>query len=663
MRDIGCQHSHHICLEVSGRVEALEPITIVFEPAGKRGRFKTGTRVLEAAEELGVGIRSECGKEGTCGKCRIIVVSGSNLLNDLAPVEKELLTQQEIQDKYRLSCATRIDVRDPTVRGIVTVFVPSESRLGVRRIQVKGMEQPVPLNPAIRKTHLTLEKPTISKPIADDEQLLTMLEATTGMRDLKIRYEISRNLPKIIREANWKVTATTWNEKEIIDIEPGDTTKDNYGAAVDIGTSKVVCFLVNLNTGEIMSSGMMENPQIQHGEDILSRISYASQGPENQQTMMKLVVDGINTVIESACKEVQGAKMNEVHEVTVVGNTAMTHLFLGIQPRFLSLAPYVPAMKRAIDVEAKKTGLRIHPEGNVHVLPCVAGYVGADAVADVIATAIHEKDEMSLLVDVGTNGEVFLGNKEELLSCSCAAGPAFEGTQIRYGMKAVTGAIEKVRITPKTLEVEYETIGDEKPIGLCGSALVDIVAGLLKAGAISTRGRFNEETLKTDRLIKTEDEGSIVALFVIARKNETAINRDITVSNKDISEIQLAKSALHTGCEILMQKKGIREKDIDHAYIAGAFGTYLNPENAKIIGLIPDIPTERITFAGNTALAGAKMALTSRAIRELADRLSRQIKYVELMVEEGFKREFIASMLLPHKDLNKYPSVRKYIKT
>jgi uncharacterized 2Fe-2S/4Fe-4S cluster protein (DUF4445 family) len=641
---------------------ALEPITVVFEPAGKRDRFKNGTPILVAAEELGVGIRSECGKETTCGKCKIKVVAGSDLLNKVTNSERGLLTQQEIQDGYRLSCAAKISVRDSSTKGIVTVFVPSESRLGIRRIQVKGMEQPVPLNPAIRKIHLTLEKPTISNPIADDEGLITKLENATGMRNLKMRYGLSRSFAKIIREANWDITTTIWNEKEIIDVEPNDTTSDNYGAAVDIGTSKIVSYLVNLNTGEVAAAGMMENPQIQYGEDILNRILYATQSPENQQKIMKVVADGINTVMQSACIEAQETKIGNIHEVTVVGNTAMTHLFLGIEPRFLSLAPYVPAMKRSIDVEAKRIGLKIHPEGNVHMLPCVAGYVGADAVADVIATGMHEKDEISLLVDVGTNGEVFLGNREELLSCSCAAGPAFEGTQIRYGMKAVTGAIEKVRIKPKTLEVEYETIGGEKPIGLCGSALVDIVAELLKAGVISTRGRFNHETTKSSRLIEKEEEGKLSTSFIIARKGEAAINNDITVSNKDVSEIQLAKAALHTGCEILMQKKGIHEKDIDHAYISGAFGNYLNPENAKTIGLIPDIQTEKITFAGNTALAGAKMALISRSIRELADKLSRQIKYVELMAEENFKREFVASILLPYKDLSKYPSVQRYVK-
>jgi uncharacterized 2Fe-2S/4Fe-4S cluster protein (DUF4445 family) len=638
----------------------MEPTTIVFEPDGRRGQFKSGTRLFAAAEELGVRIRSECGGEGTCGKCRVIIVSGSAYLSELTDSEGKMLTQKEIENKYRLSCQTQIK-EERLTKNAITVLVPSESRVGVRRIQVKGMEQPVRLKPAIQKFHLTLQKPTITNPTADDEELIRRIEKTTELTNVKLSYETSRILPTIIREGNWDITATLWNNQKIIDVEAGDTKAKNYGASIDIGTSKIVGYVVNLNTGEVVSAGMLENPQIQYGEDILSRIFYATQSPENQEEIRKIVVDGINVVIESACKDATDVDMKKIYEVTVVGNTAMTHLFLGIQSRFLSLAPYPPAMKRSIDVEAKKTGLRIHPQGNVHVLPCVAGYVGADAVADVIATSMHEKDEMSLLVDVGTNGEVFLGNKKEILSCSCAAGPAFEGTQIKYGMKAVTGAIEKVKINPKTFEVEYETIGDEKPIGLCGSAMVDILAELLKTGIISTRGRFNQETIKTRRLVQARKQGQGEVSFVIAWKEETAINSDISVTAKDISEIQLAKAALHTGCEILMQKKGITQKQIDRAYIAGAFGNYINPENARTIGLIPDIPTGKITFAGNTALSGAKMALTSMKVRELADTLSKQIKYVELMAEDSFKREFIASVLLPHKDLSRYPSISKFL--
>jgi uncharacterized 2Fe-2S/4Fe-4S cluster protein (DUF4445 family) len=639
----------------------LERIKLIFEPDGRRCIIKKNIHLLDAARDLGIGIRSECSGEGTCGKCRIIVVNGSDLLNNPTDHERQMLTQQEIEDNYRLACQTEIKEMNPSNTAILTLFIPYESRLGVRRIQVKGMEQPVLLNPAVTKIHLTLRRPTIADPIADDERLIAKLEEATHQTKLELGYQTSKTLAVVLHQANYVVTATVWNNEKIIDIEAGDTRKNNYGAAIDIGTSKIVGYLVNLETGEIISASMLENPQIQYGEDVLSRIAFATQKPEHQEEMRKLVVNGINTVIGSLCKETREVIEKNIYEVTVVGNTAMTHLFLGIYPKFLSIAPYAPTVKRSVDLEAKETGLRIHPEGNVHVLPCVAGYVGADAVADVVATGIHEKKEITLLVDVGTNGEVFLGNKDELVSCSCAAGPAFEGAQIRYGMKAVNGAIEKVKIDPKTLEVKYETIGAEKPIGLCGSAMVDAVAELLKCRIISTRGRFNQETVKTNRLITNEENGTVGASYVIAWKEETGLCKDITVSAKDISEIQLAKAALHTGCEILMQKKKVREQDIGAAYIAGAFGSYLNPENAKIIGLIPDIPTERISFVGNTALAGAKMTLTSTKTRELANKLSREIKYVELVAEEGFKREFVASMMLPNRDLSRYPSVQKYV--
>lgn len=640
----------------------LDPITVIFEPSGKRSCFETGIRLFDAAKELGVEVRSECGGDGTCGKCKIIIVNGSNLINVLTDREKELLSHREITSKYRLSCQTRIKEKKVSGACLITAFVPNESRLGERKIQVKGMEQTVPLNPAIKKIHMTLDKPTIRNPTADDERVLDKLQEITGLADLELSYEAMKTLSATLRQANWDVTATIWDHKKIIDLEAGDTTNDNYGAAIDIGTSKIVGYVLNLNSGEILSAGMLENPQIQYGEDVLSRIAYATQSLENQEEIRKQVVSGINTVLESACWEIPWLSTMKIHEITVVGNTAMTQLFLGVYSKFLSLSPFTPAVRSSVDVTAKETGLSIHPEGNVHVLPCVAGYVGADAVADVIATGIHEKDEMSLLVDVGTNGEVFLGNKDELLSCSCAAGPAFEGAQIRYGMKAVTGAIEKVRIDPSTLDAQYETIGKRKPIGLCGSAMVDTVAELLKTGIISAKGRFNSETVKTKRLISSEEKSEGSKSYVVAWKDETAINKDITVSTKDISEIQLAKSALHTGCAILMQEKGVTEKDIDKVYIAGAFGNYLNPENARTIGLIPDIPTEKISFVGNTALAGAKMALTSKDVRGIADKLSREIKYIELLTQEGFKREFIDSILLPHRDPNRYPSTRNMLR-
>jgi uncharacterized 2Fe-2S/4Fe-4S cluster protein (DUF4445 family) len=336
----------------------------------------------------------------------------------------------------------------------------------------------------------------------------------------------------------------------------------------------------------------------------------------------------------------------------------MHHFFLGIQPKYVALSPFTPAVRRSMDVKAKEVNIKIHPEGNVHVLPIIAGFVGADAVADVLSSGIHESEELSLLLDIGTNTEVFVGNSEDLLSCSCASGPAFEGAHIKHGMKAMTGAIEKVRIKSDSgYEVEYETVGDAKPIGLCGSAMVDVVAEMAKRGIINCRGRFNTN-MKTPRLKIIDNNVE----FILTWKNETATGREITVTQEDINEIQLAKAAIFTGCWILMKRKNVKRKDLDQVLIAGAFGNYINPESAKQIGLVPDVPAEKIKFVGNTALTGAKMALISREARKTAETLSKKIRYHELTVDPDFRLEFADAMFIPHKDLNRFPSVKEHFR-
>lgn len=624
----------------------MKEFIIRFEPEGRKLIAKSGLNILNLAKEGGVEIRSECGGKGKCGKCRIIVENQRNL-NEVTDTEKELLTPEEVSHGYRLACMSLI-------QGDLVVFIPNESRLSVRRIQVQGMEKPVKLEPNVNKINLVLEKPTIQNPIADDLNILTNLEKLYNLQDLEFEYELLKILPDILREGDWNVTVTTLGGRRIIDLEPFDTTKRIFGFAIDIGTSKLVGYLVDLNSGGVIGVGSMENPQIVYGEDILSRISYAEETIENKQKLQKLVTGGINEIILMACED-SGVDPREIYELTVVGNTAMFSLFLGIQTKYLHLAPYVPGVKGPVVVKAQELGVNSNPRASIYVLPNIAGYVGADAVGDVLATNIHEMDEMCLLVDVGTNGEVFVGNRGDIVSCSCAAGPAFEGVHIQHGMKAVSGAIERIRIDPKTFEVKYTTIDGVKPVGICGSGIIDAVAEMFKCGIISERGKFND--VETARIIRVEGKPE----FVIAWREETAIGKNITVSLKDIEEVQLAKAAIHTGCAILMEKKAVTEDDIDRVFIAGAFGNYIDPESAKFLGLIPDIPTEKITFAGNTALAGAKMALLSREVRKTAQKLSRWIRYVELMAEPNFQREFVKSTLIPYRNLERYPSVKKYL--
>ncbi len=624
----------------------MKRFTVRFEPEGKKLSAVDASTILEVAKGGGIGIRSECGGKGKCGKCRVIIANQLHL-SEISEAEKEHLTPEEISKGYRLACMV-------SIRRDLTVVIPSESRLSVRRIQIQGMEQPVKLDPNIRKINLVLEKPTVQNPVADDLNILTHLEKVYGLRGLEWEYELIKNLPDTIREGNWNITVTLLNDHKVIDLEPGDTTSRNFGFAVDIGTSKIVGYLVNLNSGEVVGLGSLENPQIAFGEDILSRISYAEESPEKRRRLQTLAIEGINKIVQTACGE-SGIKQSEIYELTVVGNTAMLSLFLGIQTKYLHLAPYVPGVKGPVVVKTQELGINANPRASVYALPNIAGYVGADAVGDVLATNIHEMDEMCLLVDVGTNGEVFVGNREDIVSCSCAAGPAFEGVHIQHGMKAVSGAIERIRIDPKTFEVKYATIDGVKPVGICGSGVIDAVAEMFKCGIISERGKFND--VDTVRMIRVEGKPE----FVIAWKEETAIEKNITVSLKDIEEVQLAKAAIHTGCAILMEKKAVTEEDIDRVFIAGAFGNYIDPESAKFLGLIPDVPTEKITFAGNTALAGAKMALLSREVRKTAQKLSRWIRYVELMAEPNFQREFVKSTLIPYKHLERYPSVKKYL--
>jgi len=620
---------------------------VLFEPEGKKVSVSAGTTIFDAAKDAGVGVRSECGGKGLCGKCRVIV-KDSKALSDLTEIERRFLQTSEVESGYRLACQARI-LND------VKVIIPPESRVMFRKIQVVGMERPVRLNPAVKKFHITLPMPTLSDIRPDHDRLLDTLSSVMKIdnSEMEMDYEIYKRLPDIIRSSSFDVTVTIWDNRRIISVEPGNTSNELFGFAVDIGTSKIVGYLVNLTTGEVLDVESVENPQIMYGEDIMSRITFAIAKPENLEILQKLVVDEINKIINEACRKT-GISPQRIYEVVVVGNTAMHHFLLGIQPKYVALSPYVPAVKKQINVKAKELHVNINSFGIVTVLPIVAGFVGADAVADVLATGIHESDVLSLLVDIGTNTEVFLGNSEDLLSCSCASGPAFEGMHIKHGMKAVTGAIERVSIS-SNFEVKYKTVGDTRPTGLCGSAMIDAIAEMFKRGIINDKGSFNLQ-IKTSRLRKSDGEVE----FVIAWGHETATGKDITLTQHDIREIQLAKAAIFTGCSILMKRKNVDEEKIDRVLVAGAFGNYINPESAKVLGLLPDVPINKIKFVGNTAIAGAKMALTSKEARKEANEISKKIRYLELAACPDFKEEFLNAIFIPHKNLNRFPSVRRF---
>jgi len=621
---------------------------IILEPIGKIVDARKYEDLLKVCRKAGINILSECGGIGVCGKCRIII-KDQKFVSKHTEAEKHHFSKEEINEGYRLACQTKVLFTE----GILKIIIPKESISEKRKIQSIGFEREIQIEPLIRKIHLILDKPSLFDLRSDSQRIIDSIMKKYNIHNLEINFDILKDIPNLLRECDWNVTAILWNNK-IIDIEKGDTSRLIYGLAIDIGTSKIVCQLIDLINGETVNIASDENPQIPYGEDIMSRITYIITKENGLKELSSLIKKTINKLIEKICLE-KNINNENIYEAVIVGNTAMHHIFLEIQPKYLALAPYVPVISESINVPAKKIGLNINKNANIHVLPVIGGFVGADAVADVLATGIYELDEMCLLIDIGTNSEVFIGNKNGILAASCASGPAFEGMQIKYGMKAISGAIEEFSIKPNG-EVIYKTIDNLKPIGICGSGAVDIVAELFINGFIDNRGRFINT--KNPRIIKT-DKGYA---YVIAWKNETAINEDIIFSQEDINAIQLAKSAIHTACMLLMKKMNINEEDIDKLFIAGAFGNYLNPINSINIGLIPDIPIERISFVGNTAISGAKICLLSKKMREEASFITKKIKFIELATDPEFPKELANSMYLPYKDLSKYRSVEERLK-
>lgn len=622
---------------------------MIFQPEGKHVKISSGKTILEAAKIAGVDLISICGGLGKCGKCRVIIKKGKDKTNSLTSIERDFLSEAEVAAGYRLACQT-------VIRGSLIVWIPEESRTGKQRLQIEGIETPVKLKPYIKKYFVELPKPNLQDIRSDADRLLDELKKTYGLRDLELDYEILLHLPSILREGGWKVTATVWDNKRIIDIDPGNTTERMFGYAVDVGTTKIAGYLLDLNTGVVLAVDSLMNPQTSYGEDVISRITYASYSQDNLKKLQKAAIGGVNQVLKKLLNKT-GINPREVYEMTVVGNTAMHHIFLGICPKYVALAPYAPAVKGGVDVKARELGVNINPGGNVHALPVIGGFVGADTVAVILATEIYKRDELCMALDIGTNTEVVLGNRGKILAVSCASGPAFEGAHIKYGMRATSGAIEKVQIDPQTLEVKYKTIDGVKPYGICGSAMVDILAEMLKAGIIDISGAFNKD-VNSPRLRRGEDGLE----FVLAWGDETATGKDIVVTQKDIREIQLAKAAIHTGCTILMRKLNVDESDIEALFIAGAFGSYIDPENARTIGMYPEISLSKVQIVGNAAGTGARMALVSEIIRKKAEEISRKVNYIELGAEPDFQAEFINSHFLPYADLTRYPETLSMLK-
>jgi len=601
-----------------------DTVTVTFEPDGKTVTGSPSS-LLELARSAGITLRGECGGTGTCGKCRVQITKSYGTISPVTEKETKLLTSSEISSGLRLACQARV------LAGKATVFIPPESRNEAREISGTALEGHAALGPAVKKIVCSLPRPTLEDTTPDLERLAAALG-----RDLStIPLPVLSPLPAVLRAGDWTVTAAFWND-ELVAVEPGDTTAQMYGLAIDVGSSKIICHLVDLLTGKTLAQDHAENPQVMYGEDIVSRITFAAKAPENTKKLQSLVIGTINMLVARMCAEA-GLPADRIYECVFDGNTVMHHLFLGIDTKYIGIAPFLPALKSPVSIPAREIGLGICPEGKVTSLPLIAGYVGSDAVADLMLTRIYERPECSLVIDIGTNSELMLGNADRIVVCSAPSGPSFEGAQISSGMKAVGGAIETFAI--REGQVSYTTIGGKKPKGICGSGIIDLVAELYSAGIITKNGKFTD--LSHPR-IKTP-EGS-VPVFVVAPGSESESGRDITVTEKDINEFLLAKGSLRAGWTILAEKYGIDPKNLDRVFLAGSFGTHITIENAMALELLPQVPADRVVLAGETAVGGSKLALLS--VRErgaIVDVLAR-VQYVELSVEKSFNREYLRSI-------------------
>jgi uncharacterized 2Fe-2S/4Fe-4S cluster protein (DUF4445 family) len=652
--------------------------TIILQPSGRRGQSDEGMSVRSAARELGVEIESICAENATCGKCMVLIEEGrfekyniDSRRSNLSPVTAEeasyfsrrpkLLKEKSWEvGQVRLSCQCRI-------LGDVLINVPEESRGNKQIIRKSARERAIEIKPSIRKYLVTMSPPNLERPIADWERLAKGLETSMALvrgpdaklprwYDLAIDYQCLRTLSKTLRESKWNVTVSVWQDKEVIEVQAG-YVEDSYGAAVDIGSTTVALYLCNLRTGEILAAESEMNPQIVYGEDVMSRIQYTIEYPDGLEKLHKAVIATLNKLLKQAAQTAK-IKTSEILEMVLVGNSTMHHLLLNLHPKDLGLAPFVPAIHKSIDVKARELGLHINPSGNIHVLPTIASFVGADTSALILAEEPHKQDENWLLIDVGTNAELVLGNRKRLVCTSTPTGPALEGAHVEYGMRAAPGAMERVHIDETTLEPKYKVIGVEgwntdhaefkgQVKGICGSAIIDSVAELFRAGIVDSRGKFKKDlgTTSSPKGNRVR-EGESGWEYVIAWAEETSIGRDIPITQQDVRQIQLAKAALFVAARTLLKRSNLQSPD--KIILAGGFGSFIDKEKAMLIGLIPDCELKNVYAVGNAAGDGARIALLNVEKRNEIDDVTRKVERFELPTDPEFQNQFMLATSFPH---------------
>ncbi len=644
----------HVIVPDAG-VDVPDEALIVFTPSGRRGRVQTGTSVLDAARTLGVDLDSVCGGRGICTRCQVLlsegefakhgVTSSAENLSAMTDVEKEHLEDETLEPGRRLGCAAQI-------LGDVVIDVPEESQVHRQVVRKDAQLHDIAVDPIVRIYYVEVAEPDMHDPSGDLRRLNVALEREWELHDLRCDVRVLQDLQQALRDGAWSVTVAVHDSAQLIAVWPG--FKDNiYGVAVDVGSTTIAAHLCDLSSGEVVASRGVMNPQIRFGEDLMSRVSYVMMNPGREADMTDAVRQALNALIAETASAA-GVETVDVLEVTLVGNPVMHHLLLGISPIELGGAPFALATDQSITLWASELDLQCHANARVYVLPCIAGHVGADTAGVIASEGPQRSEDITLIVDVGTNAEIVLGNSQRLLAASSPTGPAFEGAQISCGQRAAPGAIERVRIDRETLAPKFKVIGcdlwsdesgfaeavsDTGITGICGSGIIEVVAEMFLAGIIDEDGVIGAAAAERSRHVVADGRTYAYVL------NDGNVKQRIT--QNDVRQIQLAKAALYAGARLLMDRFEI--EDVDRIRLAGAFGSHIDVKYAMVLGLIPDCDLERVTSAGNAAGTGARIALLDRQARAEIEHVVRSVEKVETAVEPKFQEHFVGAMAIPHK--------------
>jgi uncharacterized 2Fe-2S/4Fe-4S cluster protein (DUF4445 family) len=629
---------------------------VIFTPSGRRGSFPEGTTVLDAARALGVDLDSVCGGRGLCGRCQVVVGSRPGVearadrLSPPGPIELDYQGKRPLAEGQRLGCAAH-------VQDDVVIDVPAESQIHRQVVRKRAGVSALPVDPVVRLHYVEVAEPDLASPTGDLERLIDALAEQWDLTGLSVDHQVLAELQTVLRRENWTVTVAVREGRDLIAIWPGFRDLA-LGVAFDIGSTTIAGHLCDLTSGAVLASGGRMNPQIGFGEDLMSRVSYVMMNEDGASRLTTVVRQALDELIGELVTE-GGVDRADVLELTLVGNPIMHHLALGLDPRELGTAPFALVTTSSLSTPATELGLDVNPGARVYTLPCIAGHVGADAAGAVLSEGPHRSDTLQLLVDVGTNAELVLGNKERLLAASSPTGPAFEGAQISSGQRAAPGAIERVRIDKTTLEPRFSVIGQEvwsdEPgfdlglvTGICGSGIIEAIAGLFLAGVIDTDGVIREPANPSPRVVPSERTFSYVLCF----------EPRIDVTQGDVRAVQLAKAALYAGARLLMDHYGV--ESVEEIRLAGAFGSHIDPLYAMVLGMIPDCDLDRVSAAGNAAGVGAMMALLSGVARDEIEATAVAIEKVETAVEPRFQEHFVAALAIPHKT-EAFPMLSKAI--